>query len=103
MDVATDAGLASEPTPIAITPPADTPERLSATDAARLLRSLRRPREGGGTEQSAPERAAPVEHPRIKSGRNRPRRQARKTPASVIPAKAGTRLPRRDCECRSGS
>jgi hypothetical protein len=55
MDAATDVSLVDAPEPalIAITPPADTPERLSATDAARLLRSLRRPKD----EQSAPERA----------------------------------------------
>ena len=43
MDVTTDAGQAGTPEPaaIAMTPPADTPERLSPTEAGRILRQLR--------------------------------------------------------------
>ena len=53
MDVTTDAGTAGTPEPaaIAMTPPAETPERMSARDAASVLAKLRhaKPKE---TEQS---------------------------------------------------
>ena len=73
MDVATDAGTAGEPTPIAITPPADTPERLSASDAARLLRSMRK----RTTDETAPERDAPVEQQEFDRASGRRRRASR--------------------------
>jgi hypothetical protein len=56
MDMTTDAGQAgAADTPAVVhTPPADTPAKLSTTEAARLLASLRKPKQ----QERAPESAA---------------------------------------------
>ena len=56
----TDLGAPAEQPAIERSAPADAPERMSATEAARLLSSLRRPKESASARA---QQAAPVEQP----------------------------------------
>jgi hypothetical protein len=59
MIAAADTG-AAEAAPVSIlTPPAETPTRISTTEAARLLASLRRPKQQQGSESAAPSAPEP--------------------------------------------
>jgi hypothetical protein len=72
-DQSTDAGLAgaAEATPVAIMPPADTPAKLSTTEAARLLAGLRKPKQQAPESAAAPAALAapePMESEPVKAG-----------------------------------